>query len=408
MLKVLSISGLFYPHALGGAENSAECLAGWLAEQGHVVHALSAAVGPHEQCNGLPWKGIRLWRRLFPRPYPIANFLSEPGWKKPLWHVQDYFDPRNRSIIADVLEEVNPDVVLIHLIKGIGFNAIEEIARRRLPVVYYLHDLGLACGRMSMFRNGSNCSRQCTICGPLSRLQLSILRKIETLGFCSPSKANLAAVEKYVNIADRPRRCIPNANRYPHPTVGREESALLRVLYVGRLHAQKGIDVVLEAIRQTDLAPAVCVTVVGSGPQEQELRSRYGALQWCSFTGHVSQSVVANHMQNADVLVVPSVWFENYPGVVVQALKIGLPVLGSNIGGIPELVRDDVNGALLPPGDVGAWAAKIAQLAKDKLIRIRWRENAVARRGDFDQDTIGAQHEQFIRMIAGGPRAEHA
>src|SRR2546430_14190684 len=67
----------------------------------------------------------------------------------------------------------------------------------------------------------------------------------------------------------------------------------------------------------------------------------FGDRAWCRFHGHVAQQQVSNFMQGSDVLCVPSLWQENSPGVVIHALSQGLPVIGSDKGGIPELVRSE-------------------------------------------------------------------
>jgi glycosyltransferase involved in cell wall biosynthesis len=71
------------------------------------------------------------------------------------------------------------------------------------------------------------------------------------------------------------------------------------------------------------------------------------------------------------VLVVPSLWLENSPLVIHEAFQAGIPVVGSDIGGIPELVRNDVNGVIVPPGSVDALAGAIRRLADDRQMLTR-------------------------------------
>jgi glycosyltransferase involved in cell wall biosynthesis len=108
------------------------------------------------------------------------------------------------------------------------------------------------------------------------------------------------------------------------------------------------------------------------------------------------------------VLCVPSIWFENSPGVLIQALGLGLPVLGSNIGGIPELVEHGQNGLVLPPGDVEAWRSALEDLLQAPERLSDWRNHALAHASRFEQDYLGKLTLEFIETVigtsnAGGP-----
>jgi glycosyltransferase involved in cell wall biosynthesis len=406
-MRILTVSGLYAPYILGGAEASAVNLDGWLAHQGHEIHVLASALSATEECLGKPENGITMWRRYFPRPYPVYEFPQAPGWKKPQWHLQDMFDPRNRRPVSEVLDAVMPDVALVHLIQGLGFNTLRELARRGIPVVIYLHDLGLACVKMSMFKDGKNCTRQCVTCKITSRYKRDVLDDFERIGFCSPSRANLEHLQRHFPLEPRPCAVIPNANKYPEPSVARVPSERIRLLYVGRLNPQKGVDLILEVLDELSAHFDFSLRVVGGGQSEAQLRSRYEGRSWCSFTGHTPQETVSNEMLNADALLLPSIWLENSPGVAIQALGLGLPVIGSDRGGIPEIVTSDENGLLLPPGDKSAWSAALRRLFEAPAALDRWRSHAARDAERFEQDALGNRHLAFIEQVAHGQRSAH-
>jgi glycosyltransferase involved in cell wall biosynthesis len=398
-MKIISVSSLFPPYAFGGAELSAASQAGWLAAQGHEVFVLGASVA-HQPEGSEGWHGVSVVRRNFPRPYPVHEFPNAPQWKKPLWHLQDSLDPRNTEIVGRVLDEIKPDAALVHYVPGIGYNALDAISSREIPTVYYLHDLGLACTRMSMFRGGKDCGSQCLNCRVTSAHRVRRLAHFDRIGFCSPSRANLERLQQLLPIGRYPSIVIPNANHYPAASaLPTEFSGELRVLYVGRLHAQKGVEVALEAVAALSASHAIRMRVVGGGPLEAPLRERYEAEPWCSFSGHVSAEEVSNEMVDADVLVVPSVWMENAPGVAIQALGLGLPVIGSSIGGIPELVEDGATGLLVEPGNRLAWIAAIKRLLDEPELLGRWRERARAQSSGYEQGALGRRHLAFMEQV---------
>jgi glycosyltransferase involved in cell wall biosynthesis len=404
-MRILYLSALFPPDVLGGAEMSAHSQALWLRDQGHEVAVLTTAQRPADEMHGELVDGLRMYRVHLPRLYPVYRFAAAKAWQKPLWHLQDHLDPSNRRIAARVLDEFRPDVATLHVVQGLGYNVLTELAARDIPVVYFLHDLGLACVKMSMFRNGQECEKQCSICSVSSRYKESLIRQLPRVGFCSPSRANLSRVAEYLPIQRYPHTAILNPNRYPPATVPRADSATLRVLYAGRIHQTKGVDVMLQSARRLQRAGSLArpfhVTIVGTGPQEAELRAEYGAEPWCTFTGFVNQADLSDIMVNSDVLCVPSIWFENSPGVLIQALGLGLPVLGSNIGGIPELVEHGQNGLVLPPGDVEAWRSALEDVLQAPEKLAGWRSHALTHASRFDQDYLGKLTLEFIETVIG-------
>jgi glycosyltransferase involved in cell wall biosynthesis len=108
------------------------------------------------------------------------------------------------------------------------------------------------------------------------------------------------------------------------------------------------------------------------------------------------------------MLCIPSIWFENSPGVVIQALGMSVPVMGSTSGGIPELVQHDSNGLLVPPGDRGAWRAALEKILSEPDTLARYRQNAAHRAGEFDQDYLGQRYLTFMDEIRNFKGVAHA
>lgn len=115
--------------------------------------------------------------------------------------------------------------------------------------------------------------------------------------------------------------------------------------YVGRLSEEKGIRLLLEAAQ----ALPYRLYVAGDGPLAGELREKY-ASEKVRFMGHLSSKEVVQLVKQASTMVVPSVWYENNPLSVIESLCMGTPVVGAEVGGIPELIRDG-DGRLFRMGD---------------------------------------------------------
>lgn len=382
---------------MGGAETSAYNLAQWLKSRGSDVGVLTTAKKPEEELRGEELNGLKTWRVWMPRPYPMWDFPRSPVVMKPLWHLQDHIDPRNRRIMAQVVDAFQPDLVSIHIIQGLGYNSLLEIARREIPTAYFLHDLGLSCVRMSMFRKGANCVKQCAVCKASAAFKLRKVSRINNLAFCSPSSANLETLANGFPVKRWPTAVLLNANRYPKPTVARTESHVCRLLYAGRLHSSKGVALLLEAAEQVvETGKTLTVTLAGSGPEEAALKRRFGSHRWVKFLGFISQEQLSNEMINHELLCIPSIWAENSPGVVIHALSVGLPVVGSNRGGIPELVQDGVNGFILSENTVAAWQAALFHLVGDRDLIQKIKAHAGADAARFDQRRLAVKIESFL------------
>ena len=400
-MRILVLAALYPPDSRGGAENSAANLTRWLARQGHEMAVLTSAGSREDELNGVEIDGVRIWRLRTPHLYPVRDAPTAPGWKKPIWHLQDHVDPGNRRLVASVMDQFKPDFVNINFIQGLGYNGLAEIATRDVPTLFVLHDLGLACIRMSMFRRGENCGRRCVGCRLSSGYKAALIERFARIGFCSPSRANLATLSCLFPIANYPHISIPNPNLYAPVTTARAQSDRVRLLYVGRLHRSKGVELLLDAGAQLARTHRFSLTIVGDGPEAERLRGRHAGAAWLRFQGHVAEEAVGDFMRDADLLCLPSLWQENWPGVAVRALEMGLPVLGSRIGGVPELIEAGVTGDLVTPGDLGAWVAALEPVLADPSKLAGWRRNAEAQRGRFDQDHLGARMLAFMSVIAG-------
>jgi glycosyltransferase involved in cell wall biosynthesis len=401
-MRILIISTLYPPHVQGGAEICAYNLSTWLAEQGHDVSVLTTAPDPSQECWDEMQEGCRIFRVSVPRAYTHFEANSVAGWKKPLWHLQDHVDPRNKAIVDRVLDHVQPDMVNVHFIQGIGYNALTSLGKRDIPTVFTLHDLGLACIKMAMFVDGKECEGQCSLCQHSGTLKMRYLGTIKRLGFISPSQANLDKLSSLQPIAAYPSHRVLNANEYPKPSVERVASDKTRLLYVGRLHESKGVDVVLKALDQLSNRQDFTLDILGTGPSEAKWRQDYADRPWAKFAGHVSLQQVADTMANSDMLLVPSIWLENSPGVVIQALGLSLPVAASNKGGLPELVQHDGNGLLVAPGDVSAWRDALGGLLDDQARLDRYRANAGASAASFEKDALARQAFAVFQDVMSG------
>ncbi|MBW4646354.1 MAG: glycosyltransferase family 4 protein [Goleter apudmare HA4340-LM2] len=174
-----------------------------------------------------------------------------------------------------------------------------------------------------------------------------------------------------------------------------------RLLYVGRIAAAKGLPILLESLVSLKRShPEVILTVVGDGPDRialEQMATQLGLNEHVNFVGYQSQAEVRRYIQESDVFVMSS-FAEGIPVVLMEAMAAGLPVVATQIAGISELVENDINGYLVPPGDVAILADRVAKLLADQQLR---NQLGKAGRAKVQQD-FNIEHEvTWLRQVMG-------
>jgi glycosyltransferase involved in cell wall biosynthesis len=154
------------------------------------------------------------------------------------------------------------------------------------------------------------------------------------------------------------------------------QSRPLRLIFLGRLDSTKGLHVLLSALRSLPSAPLTLDLFGvsqgdGGRPYEQRLRQMAKHDSRITFHPPVAAHDVVSTIASYDLLVVPSQWLETGPLVVLEAFAAGVPVMGSALGGIAELVQHDRAGWLVSPSDPRAWATAIERIvAAPELLNV--------------------------------------
>ena len=167
-----------------------------------------------------------------------------------------------------------------------------------------------------------------------------------------------------------------------------------RVLYVGRLSPEKGVDVLLRAwsllLHSPFSADAAAnhsslvtrhlsLTIVGDGPERpmlESLASTLGIADHVEFTGALSHSATRDMMTSASLLVFPSIGYETFGLAILEAASLGVPAIVTDIGGQTALVQDGVTGRHVPPGDPSALASALQDLLSNPVALRRMGEAA--------------------------------
>jgi glycogen(starch) synthase len=176
-----------------------------------------------------------------------------------------------------------------------------------------------------------------------------------------------------------------------------------RVLFVGRLARQKGVGTLVAATALLE-DPDAQILLVGDGPERNSLERqarRLGAADRVHFLGCFAHDRLPAALAHADLLVLPSL-YEELGTVLLEAMYVGLPIVASNTGGIPDVVEDGVSGLLVEPGDPKTLARTIDRILADRGLARRLSKEARERGKDYDWEVLAERVLRVYRGVTGG------
>ena len=328
---------------------------------------------------------------------------------------------------AAILSRLRPDIVNFHAwTPAVSLRTVREAQRQGSATVFCYHTPAASCARGTLLLHGKKpCDgvldqRRCTTCflesrgmpswaaqltsnlpaalglaanGIVPRRVSTVLRAGESIGrLHTKFRELLRTVDRVVApcywvrdllqanglAASKITVCRQGAGQPdPAPAVlSREPSTNTRIAYFGRAHAAKGIGTLIEALSLTaPSGPGLDVFAVAQSAGERQAiaswKASYAANRRIRFLDAVGPEAVLGVLAAYDYLAVPSETLETGPLVVHEAIAARVPVLGSNLGGIAELIHHDVNGLMVEPGNVKAWVSALNRVSGDRSLRDR-------------------------------------
>ena len=381
-MKICLVSNLYPPIIQGGAEIYVGRVARALAED-HQVVVITTEPGFHAAPRReVTPEGIVVYRLA---PLNVAHLTRLPHRlvAQTAFRAIDLYHPQVTAGVRRIIERERPDVVHLHNWVGLSLAAIMASvnARRpgRPPVAITLHDYSLCCVYADLHHpDGHGCGPDlaCRIMTSLNRR----LTKTIGLALCASSfSLDLHLARGFFRRADRqvlPYVTDPLMTPPSNDTLGRRPSKpTFDVLFMGRVQTHKGPEVLIRAFRRlTD--PTLRLHIAGTGPAAQACQSLAEGDPRIRMYGFASGAARQALLEAADCMVLPSLWPEVFGGSL-EVFQAGGAVIASRIGGIPEVVRDGVNGLLVEPGDEAGLAAAIERLRSAPELAAKLRASAV-------------------------------
>ena len=293
--------------------------------------------------------------------------------------------------IEELIKETKPDIVHLHIFQHqLSLSILDVLKKYNIPIVYTAHDLKMICPNYKMLTHGKICE-ECKGQKYINCLKNKCLKD-------SMVKSAVAMMEAYINkwrkAYDKIDYIITPSEFYRKKFIefGIDENKISHIpnflsteqvdydvipnqdyfLYFGRLSEEKGIMTLIKAMEGIKST----LKVVGTGPLQDEIKQfvkdkNYNNIEILGFkSGKELNTIVAN----AKAVVLPSEWYENGPYSAIESLKSSRPIIGSDLGGIPELIEENKNGFIFKHGNVeelNECIKKIEDLKQNEILEMQ-------------------------------------
>ncbi|WP_416427193.1 glycosyltransferase family 4 protein [Pseudomonas sp. App30] len=407
-MNVLFLSSLYSPNIGGGAEIVLQRTVEGLHRRGMSVCVLTtgAAAGLVED----QVKGVKVYRAGVLNTYwhfsdQRPNALARLGW-----HLRDRYNMGMRAYVRQVMQQESIDLVVCHNLGGWSVAVWDEIAKADVPIVQVLHDMYLLCPGSLMFKKRQCCNGPCTLCQTLRQGHAERSAQVDAVVGVSHFLLDRLHNARFFRNASS--HVIYNASPrveevMPHWPKGRlAHSEPLRFGFLGTLSDHKGVRWMIEQFKRLPFNATLQIAGRGQQDYERELRQLIGDAENIHLVGYQSPE---SFYRQIDVALVPSLWHEPFGLVAVEACAHSVPVIASHRGGLPEIIREGINGLLCNPDEPDSLGLAMLRLYRQPELRRQLAGQARASVAPLlDIDRMLDSYQQLFFQVYQNRGAHHA
>lgn len=354
-MRILIVNTYYYPEIVGGAEYSVKKLAEELKAQGNDVFVL--CTGDQNYAEFIDGVKIIRFKPFTPSRKSVGHDLN--AFTKLFRRFTDIYNIFNRKSLKKIIDNINPDVIHTNGLYSITPIIWKIAHENNIRVVHTLRDYYLICPLVDYSCEKSK--HKCKYKNNLCKLHKHINRINSKYVDCvtAPSLITLNKVCNQNFFVDSKKIVIPNAIDYNQNSVERLYSDKvsqrnkfeIKFIYLGTLSEKKGIKWLLDSFNQFSLKNInVKLYIAGKGELENFIRKNKD--NRIEFLGFLNEDKLNTVLKNMDVLICPSLWDEPFGRVVLDAYKNAMPVISSNRGALPSLVKNGKTGRVVKANDI--------------------------------------------------------
>lgn len=395
-MKVLNISSLGYVG--GGSEVIIVKVRDCLLQKGYSMRSLASDLGATKKhFNDYTFRSV-----------------SSTGLFKPFFFL---FNPYSFFALKKVLKEYAPDVIHIHLMHELTPSVLFLL--KDYPTIVTLHEPESFLSQLSMwflqpsdFNNNRFERKDLNMGGKLRHLYFNYVQKF-LYKFALKNVDVFIAPSKYIQKAAQadvsPVLHLPN---FTEPGKAHALNIRYSLLFVGRLEKIKGAEFLIRAVSLIiKVFPQTTLTIIGEGVDKDDLVNLTTELQLTNhvhFTGWVDNEKLDPYYEAANIVVVPSICPDNFPTVCTEALSGGRPVIGTNMGGIPEIIDDGINGYIVEAASPEQIAEKVIHLFQDEELMKELGRNARKKAEELSIEKHVARLEKIYADVTNKYRVHNS
>ncbi|MED3920223.1 glycosyltransferase [Priestia aryabhattai] len=345
-MKVLIINSFYFPDILGGAEISVKKLAENMALYNNEVHILCTSSADKTEIINK----VNIHRMKINNLYHPIQASEKKGIQKILYRIIDYINLFNYSKVKMKIKEIKPDVIHTNNLYGISPIVWIVANQLKIPIVHTVRDYNLI-----NVMNGSHFNKDNSYLYIINKfhkkIQSCLLKKINCV--TGPSKAVLNRHKEVIgqtenlvvyNSIDFEKEKLLEIQKAKQ----QKKSQQLNYCFVGTLDHHKGVMDLIKAFELSNLHNA-SLHIAGKGPLEQNVLDVAEKNNNIIFHGFLKEEELSRLLLQSDCLIAPSKWEEPFGRVVLDAYKHLIPVIVSNKGGLPEIVKHMKTGLVIEP-----------------------------------------------------------
>jgi glycosyltransferase involved in cell wall biosynthesis len=374
-MRICFIHNLYKPFEKGGAENMVESLVSDLIKRGHNIFLITTK--PYfTKYKDKETDNIEN-ELTVNRISSLYFYLNKmPKFLRLIWHILHLINFINYFKIKRILKEIEPDIVFTHNLIGLGFMTACTINKLGYKYIHTLHDIQLLHPSGLLIHKEEN-----KIDSLLAKIYQIFTSKLFTNVdyVISPSKWLLDLHVSKNFFRNSEKKIIRNPVTTPvKNTVGNsvKNYKVFKFIYIGQMEEHKGILFLYTNINSfLQNSINISLDIIGDGKLKKELESRNNNKN-IHFHGYLPNKQARNLLAESNCLIVPSICYENSPMVIYEALSLHIPVIGSKIGGIIELFKNNQK-YLFKPGDEKDFYEKLNLIMKENNFNFEINLNSI-------------------------------
>ncbi|MFX0142015.1 MAG: glycosyltransferase family 4 protein [Candidatus Hodarchaeota archaeon] len=372
-MRICIISNRFDNNVLGGTEICVQSLVKELSKRGIrvVVITISTQVSKFSYKMVIKNQFLRIYRINPINVYNLCKNNQIPLILKPFFHIFDIYNIQTYLIVKKILKREKISLVHTHNLINLSLSVILAAKCLGIPVIHTLHDYWLICPRGTLLHQKEficTVENRNFLCTLYSWSKFFANKYIDVV--ISPSSSLLNIHKEFGFFKSKPSLIIPNGiDLEEKKFIKKNLGKTLEILFIGQLVKPKGIYILLNAIKKINIPYSL--KIVGNGHEYNNIKKITSKNPKIHVLGRVEHNQIDSLYETANITLIPSIWMDNFPTVILESLSNSTPVIASNIGGIPEIITNDVNGILFNPSD----SRKLSSILVDIFLHKEIYEN---------------------------------